>query len=114
MVQPILYSLFREGRVQQLLELVKELHPADLVDSLHEFSLEEQERFFLLIPHEQSAIIMQEMEVPEAAAVLERLPVGTAAEILKEMYSDEAVDTLAELPKGRAAKFLTLMKEAGE
>lgn len=114
MVQPILYSLFREGRVQQLLELVKELHPADLVDSLHEFSLEEQERFFLLIPHEQSAIIMQEMEVPEAAAVLERLPVGTAAEILKEMYSDEAVDILAELPKERAAKLLTLMKEAGE
>ena len=63
MVQPILYSLFREGRVQQLLELVKELHPADLVDSLHEFSLEEQEGFSSLIPHEQSAIIMQEMEV---------------------------------------------------
>src|SRR5690606_35086368 len=51
---------------------------------------------------------------PEAAAVLERLPVGTAAEILKEMYSDEAVDILAELPKERAAKLLTLMKEAGE
>ncbi|NLY88552.1 MAG: magnesium transporter [Firmicutes bacterium] len=114
MVQPAVWSLFREGRIQQLLELVKELHPADLVETLHEFSQEEQEKFFLLIPHEQSAIILQEMEVPEAAAVLAKLPVATAAEILKEMYSDEAVDILAELPKEKAAKLLMLMKEAGE
>lgn len=114
MVQPVLYSLFREGRVQQLLDLLKGLHPADLVETLHEFSPEEQERFFLLIPNEQSAIILQEMDLPEAAAVLARLPLGTAAEILKEMYSDEAVDILAELPKENAAKLLMLMKEAGE
>ncbi len=114
MVQPAVWSLFREGRIQQLLELVKELHPADLVETLHEFSQEEQEKFFLLIPHEQSAIILQEMEVPAAAAVLAKLPVATAAEILKEMYSDEAVDILAELPKEKAAKLLMLMKEAGE
>ena len=50
MVQAALYSLFREGRVQQLLELVKELHPADLVETLHEFSPEEQERFFSYPP----------------------------------------------------------------
>ena len=75
MVQAALYSLFREGRVQQLLELVKELHPADLVETLHEFSPEEQEGF-PPYPHEESAIILQEMEVPEAAAVLARLPWG--------------------------------------
>lgn len=114
MVQPILYSLFREGNIHRVLEALKQLHPADLVDTLREFSPEEQEEFFLLIPNEQSAMILQEMELSEATAVLARLPAGTAAEILKEMYSDEAVDILAELPKEKAAQLLALMKEAGQ
>ena len=112
MVQPVLYSLFREGRVQQLLDLLKGLHPADLVETLHEFSPEEQERFFLLIPNEQSAIILQEMDLPEAAAVLARLPLGTAAEILKEMYSDKPWISWRNSP--RKTGLLMLMKEAGE
>lgn len=114
MVQPILYSLFREGNIHRVLEALKQLHPADLVDTLREFSPEEQEEFFLLIPNEQSAMILQEMELSEATAVLARLPAGTAAEILKKMYSDEAVDILAELPKEKAAQLLALMKEAGQ
>src|SRR5690554_5366598 len=113
MVQPILYSLFREGEFRQLLETVKKLHPADIVDTLREFPSEEQKEFFFLLPHEQSAAILQEMELPEATAVLAQMPPGAAAEILKRMYFDEAVDILAELPKEKAAKLLTMMKDAG-
>ncbi len=113
MVQSVLKNLLEGEDIDTALQALEKHHPADIAESMREFSTEEQEKIILLLSDELAAHILQEMDLSEETAIFERLDPVKAAEILKLMFTDEAVDVLSELEEEQSEIILALLDEPG-
>ncbi len=80
-----------------LLELIKTMHPYDILEAINELTEEEKEMFFLLLPEEETARIVAFMEPEEAADVMEDLDFEAQKNILESLESDDAADIIVHL-----------------
>lgn len=101
-----LLELHAEGRTQDGLELIADLHPADVADVLERLPEEIQADYFRILDREQGAEVLMELEEAQQAEILSNLESGELAQLLFNMDSDDAADVVAALPADEAALVL--------
>ncbi|MBN2097481.1 MAG: magnesium transporter [Candidatus Omnitrophica bacterium] len=97
---------------EELQEILREMHPADIADIL--FSLETKEQVILIsrIDKKQMLKVFNQLDEYEQFELLDKLEKDLSAYLLNEMSSDERADLLSSLPDDVEKKFLNLMSEA--
>lgn len=100
-----LKSLLVNGTKQQIEEGIEYIHPADILDILHE----DQEHAKVLLehlPNEVVADIIEQEDVEEQYALLKLFFDERQKEILEEMSNDEITDLIGELEEEEKQKVL--------
>lgn len=116
MKDPLVLATLREhldaDDPKALRDFVGSVHPADLADSLNEFSLDDISRVFeSLFPQlcaETLGLLDADLQVP----VVLRLSDKRLAEIITSMFSDDRVDLLQRLPEERQQAVLRRLAKA--
>jgi len=116
MKDPLILATLREylnaGDPKALRDFAGSVHPADLADSLDEFSPDDVSRVFeSLFPQlcaEVLGLLDPDMQVP----VVLRLADKRLADIITNMFSDDRVDLLQRLPEERQQAVLRLLAKA--
>lgn len=84
----------------QVLEEIKDLHPADIAELVSELDDTDDSLFLLqLLDNETAADVLVELDEDERADLLEEMPNETIAKTLEEMDASDAVDLIQELDK---------------
>jgi len=102
----------RRLRLNISMELLEQMHPADLADIVEELSPEDREAIIEAIDTEVAAEALSEMDPGTQAQIIESLDARKAADILEEMAPDEAADVLAELEEETSEEILEEMESA--
>jgi magnesium transporter len=100
------------GHIQDAIEALIKLHPADRADAFSDLNDADQAVILPQLDIPSTADLLEELEDNEAAYVANALPTELLADILDEMEPDEAADVLGDLPPDRAAEALAEMEEA--
>ncbi len=102
-----------DGRQRSLvLNIVADLHEADIAVLLHHLPLESAEAIFSWLDPEVVAEVLPELDESFRANLLADLETGRITEFLDEMDSDDAADVLAELPDAVAKRVLPNLDDA--
>lgn len=108
---PEIKELLKLNKKEELDEVMKEMHPADIADAL--FNLEAKEQIALIsrIDKKKMLKVFNELDEYEQFELLDKLEKELSTYLLNEMSSDERADLLSSLPDDVANKFLNLMSE---
>lgn len=107
-------ALILSGSADELVLLIDDLHPADIVDMLESLSDSEREAFFNAIPVEKAGEILGELEFEDQADVIEFMGLSRSSQIISEMHSDDAADLIGELSAEHRDQILDAMSSEGE
>lgn len=91
-----LLDLLLHGTTQDLLDTIETIHPADILDLLHEH-MDQAEEILSRLPDEILADIVEEEEDEDKYELLTRFSDARQRKILDEMSSDEITDLIGEL-----------------
>ncbi len=102
----------------RIIQLIQELHPADIAELYRELELEEAKFLYLLADDETAADVLTELEEDERKRFLNALPSEVIAKrYIDKMDSDDAADVLGEMETERQQEVLSHMddlKSAGD
>ncbi len=102
----------------RIIQLIQELHPADIAELYRELELEEAKLLYLLADDETAADVLTELEEDERKRFLNALPSEVIAKrYIDKMDSDDAADVLGEMETERQQEVLSHMddlKSAGD
>ena len=101
-----LLDLHSEGRLQEGLELIADLHPADVADVLERLPENIQADYFRILDRDQGAEVLLELEEAQQAEIISNLDNAELVQLLFNMDSDDATDVVAALPSEEAAAVL--------
>ncbi len=90
--------LIEEREDGMLLNLLTDLYPVDIASLMERLQEREARYLFLLLPDEQRAEVLVELEPAWQEKVLQGLSAETIADLLDELDTDDAADLVAELP----------------
>lgn len=82
---------------EQLNELIKKMHPYDILESLKELEAEYVEVFYTLISEEEVARIVAFLEPVEAAEVIDTFDLDSQKDIIDNLDLDDAADIFVHL-----------------
>jgi len=107
-----LRSLIEQDQKEQILELLKDLHPADIAEIYEELNIEEAKSTFLLLDQEVAADVLAELEEDDRKKFLKIIPSDVLAKrFIENMDSDDAADIIQELPEKKAERVLSHIKD---
>lgn len=107
-----LRELIEERDEKSCLDMIADLHPADIAEIIDILSMEEVLFLFLLLDSETAADALVELEEDDRERLLKALPSDVIAkEYLDNMDSDDAADVLAELDVERQEEVLSKMED---
>jgi magnesium transporter len=92
-----------------LLNIMMDLHPADIEEILNRLKKDERKYLFNLLPTELASEVLSELDAPVIEHVLEGTSETKISDLLDEMDSDDAADLIGELPDEMARKVLEHM-----
>lgn len=93
-----LEELVDAGEKQQVTELLKDLHPADIAEILNELNNERAQFVFLLLDNETASDVLAEIDEEERTRFLESFPAKIIAKrFIDHMESDDAADIVGSL-----------------
>ena len=109
-------ELIEKKDSDQLKEVIKDLHPADIAELCNELDAEDARFIYLLLDNETAADVLIEMDEDARKKFLEILPPETIAKrFVDYMDSDDAVDALDDLEEDDKAKIVhQLDKDAAD
>jgi magnesium transporter len=84
-----------------ILELLNDIHYADIAEILDELNLKQATYIIKLLDSEKTADILTELDDDIREKILENLSVKEIAEEIEELDTDDAADIIAELPEER-------------
>ncbi|GBD94146.1 magnesium transporter MgtE [bacterium BMS3Abin05] len=90
-----------------ILNILINLHSADIAEVLHYLSTDERRYIFSLLPKDVASEVLTELEGPFIDELLENLNPKQISEVLTEMDSDDAADIISELPEQLAENVLS-------
>jgi len=99
-------ALLDEGQRGMVLNLVADLHPADVALLLRRLPLPEGEQLLRWLPPRPAGDTLAELDDPLRDELLEGLPEADLATLLNALDTDDAVDILGGLPDERALAIL--------
>lgn len=83
---------------EKALELLNDMHPADIAALYEELDLDEAEFVYLLLDADKAADVLLELDEDERRKMLEHLPVDVIAkQFIDHMETDDAVDVMRDL-----------------
>lgn len=103
-----LLELLLHGTPQDLQDTIDTIHPADILDILHEHK-EYTQQILNRLPNDILADIVEEEEDEDKYALLKRFSDLQQRHILDEMRRDEIIDLMEELEKAQQADLLKKM-----
>ena len=91
-------SIIESKDKEKALEILNDLHPADIAALYQELDLDEAEFVYLLLDAEKAADVLLELDDEDRLKILERLPVDVIAkQFIDHMETDDAVDVMRDL-----------------
>lgn len=93
--------LIEEGRDEELLVYLEEVHYADIADIIHELDLDEATYIIKLLDSTKTSEALMELEEDVRERILDNLSAKEIAEELENMDTDDAADIIAELSEER-------------
>jgi len=89
-----------------LLNLLIDLHPADIADLLSDLKKEERKYLFPLLPAEKASAVLTELDPPIVDQLLEDVSEERLSTLVDKMDSDDAADIISDLPHDIAQSVL--------
>lgn len=108
-----LLEILLKGTKEEILNIIDTIHPADILDILHE---DEEEAFKILskLPDEMIAAVIEHEEDSEKYDIITQFSNTRQKKILSEMSSDEITDLLGELEAEEVEQILSKMNKADQ
>lgn len=107
-------SALADGRVDDAVTLLDDLHYADQAEIFNELDDEDQAKLLTRLDLAKTADILEELEDRDVLEVVEEFTPEQLADVLDEMEPDEAADLLGDLPPAQASEILAKMEGAEE
>jgi len=89
-----------------LLNLLIDLHPADVADLLSDLKKDERKYLFPLLPTEKASAVLTELDQPIVDQLLEDVSEQQLSTLVDKMDSDDAADIISDLPDDIAQSVL--------
>ncbi|GIV61078.1 MAG: magnesium transporter MgtE [Rhodothermaceae bacterium] len=107
-------SLLEAGQRGMVLNIVADLHPADLASLMEHLSFDEARQLFQWLPVEQAGEVLAELDDDYRAELLEAESLQRLTAMLGELDTDDAADVLADLPEEVARTVLPHLEDAAD
>lgn len=104
-------DLIAEKNEKELLEILKEVHFADIAEIMNELSDEGAIYIFDILDSEVTAEILLELDDDVRENILKNLSSKEIAEELDELNTDDAVDIISELPQERKGEVISELED---
>ncbi len=102
-----LKDLIHAGEEKKVLQLIGDLHAADIAEIYDEISIEEVKFLFLLLDGETAADVLAELDEDDREKFLKILPSDVIArQFIDKMDSDDAADVIADLSEEKKEEVL--------
>jgi len=90
-----------------IVNILLNLHPADIAEILRYFNEDDRRYIFKLLPKDIASEVLTELDQPLIDELFEDLNPKEISEVLTEMDSDDATDIISELPETLAENVLS-------
>jgi magnesium transporter len=102
-----LKSLIEKKEDRAALDMIEQLHPADIAGIYENLSLNEAIYLYLLLDPEKASDVLVELEEDEREALLNALPSDViASQFIEHMDSDDAADVIGDLSEDKKQEVL--------
>ncbi|MBA7588456.1 hypothetical protein ES708_30514 [subsurface metagenome] len=102
-----LKDLIQAGEEKKVLQLIGDLHAADIAEIYDEINIGEAKFLFLLLDGEMAADVLAELDEDDREKFLKVLPSDVIArQFIEKMDSDDAADVIADLSEKRKEEVL--------
>ena len=102
-----LKDLIQAGEEKKVMQLIEDLHAADIAEIYDEISIEEVKFLFLLLDGETAADVLAELDEDDREKFLKILPSDVIArQFIDKMDSDDAADVIADLSEEKKEEVL--------
>lgn len=102
-------SLVKQGRDEELLLYLEEVHHADIAEIINELELDEATHIIKILDTEKTSEALMELEEDVRERILNNLSAREIAEELENMDTDDAADIIAELSEDRKQEVIEEM-----
>jgi magnesium transporter len=100
---------------RKMIELVGDLHAADIAEVLDEIDIEDAQRLCQILPGDKASDVLIELEEDVREKFLEILsPKDIAHQYIEHLDSDDAADIIAELPEEKRELVIDNIDDAGQ
>jgi len=99
-------DLIKREQTNFVLNIIADLHPADISEIMNHLDNEERRAIFNLLPSEMASDVLAELDENVKEDVLEGMNSQRIADMVNEMDSDDAADLVSELPTDQASEVL--------
>ncbi len=107
-------TLIEEGQTAMVLNIVSDLHPADLADLLTHLDDDHASMLLQWLPADVAGDVLAELDDEYRARLLEDVSNERITEMLDELDTDDAVDVLADLPADVASQVIPGLEYAAD
>jgi len=105
-------DIIEEKNDEQAIELMADVHSADIALLYNDLSIEEAKYIFLLLEGEKAADVLAELDENDRKRFLEVLPSNVIADaFIQHMDTDDAADVLGEMDSDRKDEVLSLVED---
>lgn len=101
--------LFDAGPVARHVAALRDLHPADVANTIAELSADRRHELAEAMEDERLADLLEELPEDEQLELIEGMDVARVADIIEEMEPDDAADLLGEMPAAERDEILSAM-----
>lgn len=108
---PDIRELIQAERNEELIDILDDLHPADIAEIISELPEDEKIKLFKLVRREKAIEVFDELDENDQILILENLPVEDRSFLLNEMSPDERADLFEELSVDKTQEYGALMTE---
>ncbi|HCK65159.1 MAG TPA: magnesium transporter [Rhodothermales bacterium] len=107
-------DLVSKKEMGMVLNIVLDLHYADLAMLIERLEKEEAQQLFDWLPPNQRADVLLELDYPLRTVLLDEMETSEIVEMVDEMDTDDAADVLSELSDELTEEVLTSLEDAEE
>ena len=105
-------ALVDSGQKAMVLNLITDLHPADLAQLITHLPNGDAKQLFAWLPSEQGGDLLAELDSVFRGELLEEVLPGRVTQLLVELDTDDVADIVADLPEEVAEEVLPLLDDA--
>ncbi len=107
-------ALLHAGERGMVLNIIADLHPADLADLVSRLPFDEARRLFQWLPVDQASETLIELDDDFRADLLEEESHDRLKALIDPLDTDDAADVLADLPEAVAQQVLPTLEDASD